>query len=50
MVVAYIMADFVRRKVTGVSIGYPTSPSHFKAISLEDSINHNILDIRNLKI
>ena len=36
-------------KVTGVSIGYPTSPSHFKAISLEDSINHNILDIRNLK-
>ena len=36
-------------KVTGISIGYPTTPSHFKAISLKDNINHKSLDIRNFK-
>ena len=36
-------------KVTGISIGIPSNPSHFKAIKLNNKINHKILDIRNSK-
>jgi len=34
-------------KVTGISIGHPTAPSHFKAINIKKKITHKILDIRN---
>jgi len=34
-------------KVTGISIGYPTTPSHFKAIGIKKKITHKILDIGN---
>ena len=34
-------------KVTGISKGYPTTPSHFKAIDLKKKITHKILDIGN---
>ena len=34
-------------KVTGISLGYPTLPSHFTAINIKKKISHKILDIRN---
>ena len=37
-------------KVTGLSLYVPTNPSHFKAIKLQNKINHKKMDIRNLKL
>ena len=37
-------------KVTGLSISIPTHPSHFKAIKLQNKINHKKVDIRNLNL
>ena len=37
-------------KVVGLSINIPTYPSHFKAIKLQNKINHCKMDIRNLKL
>ena len=36
-------------RVTGISFGYPTFPSHFKVIKIAKRINHKILDIRNFQ-
>ena len=36
-------------KVIGLSIDIPSNPSHFKAIKLQNKINHRKIDIRNLK-
>ena len=36
-------------KVTGLSKDIPSNPSHFKAIKLQNKINHKKIDIRNLK-
>jgi len=37
-------------KVIGLSINIPSNPSHFKAIKLQNRINHKKMDIRNLKL
>ena len=37
-------------KVIGLSINFPTKPSHFKAIKLKNKIHHKKMDIRNLKL
>ncbi len=37
-------------EVIGLSIDIPTNPSHFKAIKLQNKINHKKMDIRNLKL
>ena len=37
-------------KVIGLSINIPSYPSHFKAIKLQNKINHKRMDIRNLKL
>ena len=37
-------------KVIGLSINVPSNPSHFKAINLQNKINHKKMDIRNLKL
>ena len=37
-------------EVTGLSIDIPTNPSHFRAIKLQNKINHKKMDIRNLKL
>jgi len=37
-------------KVIGLSINVPSNPSHFKAINLQNKINHKKIDIRNLKL
>ena len=36
-------------KVTGISLGSPTLPSHFNVMNIKKKINHKILDIRNFK-
>ena len=36
-------------EVCGISVDIPTKPSMFEALGLENKINHNILDIRNLE-
>ena len=37
-------------KVVGLSINIPSNPSHFKAIKLQNKINHKRMDIRNLRL
>jgi CDP-glucose 4,6-dehydratase len=37
-------------EVTGLSIDIPTNSSHFRAIKLQNKINHKKMDIRNLKL
>ena len=37
-------------KVVGLSINIPSKPSHFKAIKLQNKINHKKMDIRDLKL
>ena len=37
-------------KVIGLSINIPSNPSHFKAIKLQNKINHKRMDIRNLEL
>ena len=37
-------------RVIGLSINIPSNPSHFKAIRLQNKINHKRIDIRNLKL
>ena len=37
-------------KVVGLSINIPSNPSHFKAIKLQNKINHKRIDIRNLRL
>ena len=35
--------------VIGLSINFPSKPSHFQAIKLKNKISHKKIDIRNLK-
>ena len=37
-------------RVIGLSINIPSNPSHFKAIRLQNKINHKRIDIRNLEL
>tara|TARA_B110000971_G_C19996910_1_gene494803 strand:- start:664 stop:1734 length:1071 start_codon:yes stop_codon:yes gene_type:complete len=41
--------NYMGAKVMGISINYPTEPSNFKALKIENKINHKILDVRNYK-
>ena len=35
-------------KIYGISNGYPSNPSNFKILKLNNKINHKIMDLRNL--
>ena len=37
-------------KVIGLSINFPSNPSHFNLMKLQKKINHKKIDIRNLKL
>ena len=36
------------QKIYGISNGYPSNPSNFKILKLNNKINHKIMDLRNL--